>query len=87
MLFVGAKVSQFALLPQGQSERMERVEAMVAAMDEAGFGSCTNTYACERLAQKEFLYQILQEWTEILLNQFLFKLILFGGFFIIGLKF
>lgn len=47
MLFVGAKVSQFALLPQGQSERMERVEAMVAAMDEAGFGSCTNTYACE----------------------------------------
>ena len=47
MLFVGAKVSQFALLPQGQSERMERVDAMVAAMDEAGFGSCTNTYACE----------------------------------------
>ncbi|MBK7105357.1 MAG: succinate dehydrogenase/fumarate reductase iron-sulfur subunit [Ignavibacteriae bacterium] len=47
MLFVGAKVSQFALLPQGQPERFERVEAMVAAMDEAGFGSCTNTYACE----------------------------------------
>ncbi len=47
MLFVGAKVSQFALLPQGQSERYERVEAMVTAMDEAGFGSCTNTYACE----------------------------------------
>ncbi|MBK8944194.1 MAG: succinate dehydrogenase/fumarate reductase iron-sulfur subunit [Ignavibacteriae bacterium] len=47
MLFVGAKVSQFALLPQGQPERYERVEAMVAAMDEAGFGSCTNTYACE----------------------------------------
>jgi succinate dehydrogenase / fumarate reductase iron-sulfur subunit len=47
MLFVGAKVSQFALLPQGQPERYERVEAMVTAMDEAGFGSCTNTYACE----------------------------------------
>lgn len=47
MLFVGAKISQFALLPQGQPERIERVEAMVAAMDEAGFGSCTNTYACE----------------------------------------
>jgi len=47
MLFVGAKVSQFALLPQGQSERNERVENMVAVMDEAGFGSCTNTYACE----------------------------------------
>jgi succinate dehydrogenase / fumarate reductase iron-sulfur subunit len=47
MLFVGAKVSQFALLPQGQPERYERVSNMVAAMDEAGFGSCTNTYACE----------------------------------------
>jgi len=47
MLFVGAKVSQFALLPQGQTERYERVENMVIAMDEAGFGSCTNTYACE----------------------------------------
>ena len=47
MLFVGAKVTQFALLPQGQAERYERVQNMVAAMDEAGFGSCTNTYACE----------------------------------------
>jgi len=47
MLFVGAKVSQFALLPQGQAERYDRVENMVIAMDEAGFGSCTNTYACE----------------------------------------
>ncbi len=47
MLFVGAKVSQYALLPQGQPERYKRVQAMVAAMDEAGFGSCTNTYACE----------------------------------------
>lgn len=47
MLFVGAKVSQFALLPQGQPERYERVQEMVAVMDEMGFGSCTNTYACE----------------------------------------
>lgn len=47
MLFVGAKVSQFALLPQGQSERYERVMNMVAVMDAEGFGSCTNTYACE----------------------------------------
>lgn len=47
MLFVGAKVSQFALLPQGQPERYTRVQAMVAKMDEMGFGSCTNTYACE----------------------------------------
>ncbi|MBZ0199574.1 MAG: succinate dehydrogenase/fumarate reductase iron-sulfur subunit [Ignavibacteriaceae bacterium] len=47
VLFVGAKVSQFALLPQGQPERYERVEAMVKAMDDNFFGSCTNTYACE----------------------------------------
>lgn len=47
MLFVGAKVSQFALLPQGQPERYERVMKMVSVMDEEGFGSCTNTYACE----------------------------------------
>ncbi len=47
MLFVGAKVSQYALLPQGQPERYQRVQKMVAVMDEMGFGSCTNTYACE----------------------------------------
>lgn len=47
MLFVSAKVSQFALLPQGQPERYQRVEAMVMKMDELGFGSCSNTYACE----------------------------------------
>jgi succinate dehydrogenase / fumarate reductase, iron-sulfur subunit len=47
MLFVGAKISQFALLPQGQPERKERAEKMVAQMDAEGFGSCTNTYACE----------------------------------------
>jgi succinate dehydrogenase / fumarate reductase iron-sulfur subunit len=47
MLFVSAKVSQYALLPQGQPERYPRVERMVKVMDELGFGSCTNTYACE----------------------------------------
>ncbi|MFA8342189.1 MAG: succinate dehydrogenase/fumarate reductase iron-sulfur subunit [Rhodothermaceae bacterium] len=47
MLFVSAKVSQYALLPQGQPERQKRVEAMVKTMDEMGFGNCTNTYACE----------------------------------------
>lgn len=47
MLFVGAKVSQFALLPQGQAERKERAEKMVAQMDAEGFGACTNTKACE----------------------------------------
>jgi succinate dehydrogenase / fumarate reductase iron-sulfur subunit len=47
MLFVSAKVSQLALLPQGKVERKERVVKMVAQMDEEGFGNCTNTYACE----------------------------------------
>jgi succinate dehydrogenase / fumarate reductase iron-sulfur subunit len=47
MLFVGAKVSQYSFLPQGQPERYQRVQSMVAKMDEMGFGSCTNTYACE----------------------------------------
>jgi succinate dehydrogenase / fumarate reductase iron-sulfur subunit len=47
MLFVSAKVSQYALLPQGQPERTERVQAMVAQMDREGFGGCTNTNECE----------------------------------------
>ena len=47
MLFVSAKVSQFALLPQGHPERKERVLNMVKTMDEEGFGACTNTGACE----------------------------------------
>jgi succinate dehydrogenase / fumarate reductase, iron-sulfur subunit len=47
MLFVSAKVSQLAMLPQGQVERRTRAEDMVAQMDEEGFGSCTNTGACE----------------------------------------
>jgi succinate dehydrogenase / fumarate reductase iron-sulfur subunit len=47
MLFVSAKISQLALLPQGQPERDERVINMVSQMDAEGFGSCTNTGACE----------------------------------------
>jgi len=47
MLFVGAKVSQFALLPQGKVEATDRVLNMVKQMDEEGFGNCTNTGACE----------------------------------------
>ena len=47
MLFVSAKVSQLALLPQGQVEAKERVQNMVKQMDEEGFGNCTNTGACE----------------------------------------
>ena len=46
-LFVAAKVSQLSLLPQGQPEKKERVNKMVAQMDEEGFGHCTNTGACQ----------------------------------------
>lgn len=53
MLFVAAKVSHLALLPQGQVEAKRRVKAMVAKMDELGFGNCTNTGACEAECPKE----------------------------------
>lgn len=53
MLFVSAKVSQFALLPQGAPERKERVSKMVAQMDKEGFGACTNTGACAAECPKE----------------------------------
>jgi succinate dehydrogenase / fumarate reductase, iron-sulfur subunit len=53
MLFVSAKVSQLALLPQGAPERESRVLNMVAQMDKEGFGNCTNTYACEAECPKE----------------------------------
>ena len=52
-LFVSAKISQLALLPQGQPERYRRVQSMVAQMDAEGFGSCTNTGACEIECPKE----------------------------------
>ena len=53
MLFVGAKVAQFALLPQGKVEAADRVNNMVAQMDLEGFGNCTNTGACEVECPKE----------------------------------
>ncbi|WP_245801772.1 succinate dehydrogenase/fumarate reductase iron-sulfur subunit [Chitinophaga sancti] len=53
MLFVAAKVSQLALLPQGQPEKKSRVLNMLAQMDKEGFGSCTNTGACEAECPKE----------------------------------
>ncbi len=52
MLFVGAKISHLAHLPQGQAERERRVLAMVHAMDEAGFGGCTNFGECEAACPK-----------------------------------
>ena len=53
MLFVGAKVSQFALLPQGKVEASTRVQNMVNTMDAEGFGNCTNQYECEAACPKE----------------------------------
>jgi succinate dehydrogenase / fumarate reductase iron-sulfur subunit len=53
MLFVSAKISQFALLPQGRIEAVERVRAMVQKMDEVGFGNCSNTGSCEAECPKQ----------------------------------
>jgi succinate dehydrogenase / fumarate reductase iron-sulfur subunit len=53
MLFVSAKVSQFALLPQGRVEAKERARAMVEKMDVLGFGNCSNTGACEAECPKQ----------------------------------
>ncbi len=66
MLFVSAKVSQYAMLPQGKVEAKERVENMVTKMDEVGFGFCSNTYACEYDCPKgisvEFIAQMNREF-------------------------
>lgn len=53
MLFTSAKIGQLGLLPQGQPERFDRVRTMVAAMEQAGFGACTNHGECEATCPKE----------------------------------
>jgi succinate dehydrogenase / fumarate reductase iron-sulfur subunit len=53
MLFAAAKISHLGLLPQGQPERYDRVQTMVARMDQEGFGSCTNHGACQTACPKE----------------------------------
>lgn len=72
MLFVGAKVSQYALLPQGQVEAKERVLNMVAAMDAEGFGNCSNTGACEATCPKGInlthIARLNREYTTALLS-------------------
>lgn len=72
-LFVSAKIAQLALLPQGQVEREMRAKSMIKAMDEAGFGNCSNTGSCEVVcpknisieniaaANREFLKAILEK--------------------------
>ena len=66
MLFVGAKVSQYALLPQGKVEATDRVLNMVRQMDDEGFGNCTNTGACEVECPKgislEYIAQMNREY-------------------------
>ncbi|MBI4549686.1 MAG: succinate dehydrogenase/fumarate reductase iron-sulfur subunit [Candidatus Omnitrophica bacterium] len=52
MLFVAAKVSHLGLLPQGRVEARDRVQSMVKAMDQEGFGNCTNQYECEAVCPK-----------------------------------
>lgn len=53
MLFVAAKISHLALLPQGKVERKQRAEAMISQMDKEGFGACTNFYECEAVCPKQ----------------------------------
>lgn len=57
MLFVSAKVAQFAVLPQGQAERKERAQNMVAQMDKEAFGSCTNEGECSAVCPKEIPFE------------------------------
>ena len=59
MLFLGAKVSHLATLPQGQPERRRRVQRMVLAMDKEKFGSCTNTLECEAVCPKEINTEVI----------------------------
>jgi succinate dehydrogenase / fumarate reductase iron-sulfur subunit len=66
MLFVSAKVSQLASLPQGQPERTRRAKRMVEVMDEEGFGNCTNQYECQAVCPKgidvKFIAQLNREY-------------------------
>ena len=61
MLFLAAKVNQFALLPQGRPERVHRVIAMSEAMDREGFGNCSNHYRCEAVCPKAISVRAIAE--------------------------
>jgi succinate dehydrogenase / fumarate reductase iron-sulfur subunit len=61
MLFVAAKVSHLAAVPQGQPERADRVRRMVTQMDREGFGNCTNYYECEAACPKEISVQFIAQ--------------------------
>ncbi len=68
MLFVAAKVSHLALLPQGHAERSDRAEAMLAQMDKEGFGACSNTYACEAECPKKISVDYIAQLNRELLR-------------------
>ncbi|MGO8697191.1 MAG: succinate dehydrogenase/fumarate reductase iron-sulfur subunit [Limisphaerales bacterium] len=74
MLFVSAKVSHLASLPQGRTERERRVLSMVKVMDEAGFGNCTVTGSCEAVCPKEisldFIAQMNREYGKAMLKNY-----------------
>ena len=72
-LFVAAKVSHLANLPQGQPERYQRVKSMVVQMDKEGFGSCTNTYDCEAVCPEEISVNTITQ-----MNRDYFKALLRG---------
>ncbi|MBT7442599.1 MAG: succinate dehydrogenase/fumarate reductase iron-sulfur subunit [Methylococcales bacterium] len=61
MLYVAAKVAQFALIPQGQPERTHRVISMVEAMDKEGFGNCSNNYDCAVVCPQEIPIQFIAQ--------------------------
>lgn len=73
MLFTSAKVGQYAMLPQGQAERDQRVLNMVAQMDKEGFGACTNHYECEAACPKGISVEFIA-----LMNRDYLKASLFG---------
>ena len=70
MLFTGAKVSQFAALPQGQAEAAERVANMLKAMQDCGFGNCSNHYECQAACPKgisvKFIARLNREYLKSL---------------------
>ena len=68
MLFVAAKVSHLANLPQGKIEANRRVQAMIEAMDDEGFGNCTNQYECEAVCPKEISVRTIAEMNRMYLK-------------------
>ena len=72
-LFVAAKISQFAVLPQGQPERQKRALAMVAQMDAEGFGACSNTGSCSAACPKEISLEVIARMNREFLTASIFQ--------------